>query len=130
MTFSLPPEKAYVARIVEAWLANNRDEAYYHGAVSACVEGILYGSGTPFGEERAELYEESARREDGEWLLYCETAGVYLRDWLIDEVRGEGLAWYLLQDLLNLGDQQLWAEIATSFMPDPERVWEEVCGSK
>lgn len=94
-------------------------------AIEACIDAILHGSGTG---DQVELYTQAFRDHGDEYRLFTETAGIYVRDALLDDlaVHEDGKShpfWgLLLRDLLDLGNRALWADIADSYMPDPEAV--------
>lgn len=126
-TFGLDPVDARVARVVQQWVDSAEGAPDLMRA--ACTEAILEGSGSG---NHAELYEHARANANGEYALYCGTAALYvvdaLRDLLGDAIPQEGgpptLAQGLFADLLDFGNRALWAEVADSYMPDPEYVWE------
>ena len=126
MHFTTDPAVLNTARTITRIMSN--DEDHESDAVNACITAILEGSGTG---DQVELYGEAFREQGDEYALYCHTAGTYVRDVILDEIeflsQTHGLTDFidtLLRGLLDLGNAALWAEVADTFMPDPERVAE------
>lgn len=118
----------YVAQHVRDYLTDV-DENVYAQVVGIVADAISDDSGySEVDYLVGTVYPMAHRDRSDDWHTFTAVAGLAVREYVWDVMIGDELAetWAgkLLTDMLDYGNQALWAEVASSFMPDPEELAE------
>ena len=103
----------------------DNDEAVFENFREECARSVCDDDAST--NDVPNVYRQAHRDRSGEWYTFCICAGLRVAD--VERERsadigedGSDFMRLLVAQILDLGNQSLWAEIAEAYMPEPDDV--------